>query len=87
VDVSPRSPADTAGLRKGDIVVMADDRPVRNAAQLRNRIGLARIGEQIKLTIERSGAPQVVNVAVAPSPPASGAAGASVAGPGTQSPR
>jgi serine protease Do len=81
VDVAPGSPADTAGLRKGDIVVMADDRPVRNAAQLRNRIGVARIGEQVKLTIERAGAPQVVMVAVAPSPPASGAAGASVAGP------
>jgi serine protease Do len=65
-EVSPGSPAEMAGLRKGDIVVRADDRPVHSAAQLRNRIGLARIGEQVRLTVERSGAPQNVIVAVGP---------------------
>jgi serine protease Do len=65
-EVSPGSPAETAGLRKGDVVVMVDDRPIRSAAQLRNRIGLARVGERVKLTIERSGTPQAVTVAVGP---------------------
>jgi serine protease Do len=65
-DVSPGSPAEMAGLRKGDIVLRADDRPIHSAAQLRNRIGLARIGEQVRLTVERSGAPQNVVVAVGP---------------------
>jgi serine protease Do len=65
-DVSPGSPAEMAGLRKGDIVLRADDRPIHSAAQLRNRIGLARIGEQVRLTVERSGAPQNVIVAVGP---------------------
>jgi serine protease Do len=65
-EVSPGSPAEIAGLRKGDIVLKADDRPIHSAAQLRNRIGLARIGEQVRLTFERSGAPQTVTVAVGP---------------------
>jgi serine protease Do len=65
-EVSPGSPAEIAGLRKGDIVLKADDRPIHSAAQLRNRIGLARIGEQVRLTFERSGAPLTVTVAVGP---------------------
>jgi serine protease Do len=63
-EVSPGSPAETAGLRKGDIVLRVDDRPIHSAAQLRNRIGLARIGEQVRLTVERSGTAQNVTVAV-----------------------
>jgi len=35
-DIASESPAEKAGLRKGDIVTMVDDRPVRSAAQLRN---------------------------------------------------
>jgi serine protease Do len=65
-EVSPGSPAEVAGLRKGDIVLRADDRPIHSAAQLRNRIGLARIGEQVRLTVARSGTPQNVIVAVGP---------------------
>ena len=71
-EVSPGSPAEIAGLRKGDIVLKADDRPILSAAQLRNRIGLARVGEQVRLTVERSGAAQTVTVAVGPASEASG---------------
>jgi serine protease Do len=65
-DITPGSPAETAGLRKGDIIIKADDRPIRSAAQLRNRIGLARIGEQVKLTVDRAGFSQFANVTVGP---------------------
>jgi len=65
-EVIAGSPAETAGLRKGDAVLKADDRPIRSAAQLRNLIGLARIGEQVKLTIERSGVTQAASVTVGP---------------------
>jgi serine protease Do len=65
-EVSAGSPAATAGVRKGDVVVAANGTAIRSAAQLRNRIGLARIGEQIELTLDRNGARQQVTVEVAP---------------------
>jgi serine protease Do len=65
-DIASESPAEKAGLRKGDIVTMVDDRPVRSAAQLRNTVGLARIGQELKLTIQRSGSQSNVMVKVAP---------------------
>jgi len=51
--VEARSPAAQAGLRSGDIVVAVDGAPVRGASQLRNRIGLAAVNDQVALTIER----------------------------------
>ncbi|UWU75370.1 trypsin-like peptidase domain-containing protein [Bradyrhizobium huanghuaihaiense] len=65
-EVAPDSPAEKAGLRKDDIVVMADDRPIRTASQLRNKIGLARIGQDVKLTIVRGGQTSSAVVKVAP---------------------
>ncbi|WP_420898631.1 trypsin-like peptidase domain-containing protein [Bradyrhizobium yuanmingense] len=65
-EIAADSPAEKAGLRKGDVVTGADDRPIRTAAQLRNTIGLARIGEDVKLTLLRNGAPFTATVRVAP---------------------
>jgi serine protease Do len=64
-EVVSGSPADTAGIRKGDIVVGADGAPIRSAAQLRNRIGLAPVGSRVDLTVERDGAARTVPVEVA----------------------
>jgi serine protease Do len=63
-EVAAGSPAEKAGLRKGDVITRADDRPIRSAAQLRNLVGLARIGEQVRLTVERAGVSQTANVTV-----------------------
>jgi serine protease Do len=73
-EVAPDSPAERAGLRRGDVVTMADDRPIRTAAQLRNKVGLSRIGQDVKLTVQRDGAPHVVVVQIARSPDSSNAA-------------
>lgn len=50
------SPAGKAGLRLGDVVVAMNGRPVRSSADLRNQIGLVRIGSQVELTLLRDGA-------------------------------
>jgi serine protease Do/serine protease DegQ len=53
--VSPNSAADQAGLRAGDVVVAVNGKPIRNATDLRNTIGLLRVDERVKLDILRDG--------------------------------
>src|SRR3990172_5830401 len=49
VAVETGSSADKAGLRKGDVLVSANGRPIRGSADVRNRAGLTPIGEEITL--------------------------------------
>ena len=53
--VEQGSPADRAGLRSGDLVVAVNGTPVRSGTQLRNMIGLSRIGDEVTLTVARPG--------------------------------
>ncbi|MCZ6720743.1 MAG: DegQ family serine endoprotease [Proteobacteria bacterium] len=53
--VVPGSAAEAAGLQTGDIVTSVDGRPVRNASDLRNKIGLKRVGDVVELTVTRNG--------------------------------
>jgi serine protease Do len=66
--VEPGSTADRAGLRGGDLVIAANGVPVNGGTQLRNTIGLSRIGDEIKLTVDRGGSEKtiVVKVELAP---------------------
>ena len=53
--VMPGSPAEKAGLRAGDVVVSVNNRPVSNTSDLRNIIGLLRVGRKVNLEIIRNG--------------------------------
>ena len=66
--IEPGSSADRAGLKSGDLVIAANGVPVNGGTQLRNTIGLTRIGDEIKLTVDRAGAEKtiVVKVELAP---------------------
>ena len=57
VKVEPGSPAARAGLKPGDIVTEANGRPVRSSADLRNRMGLIPVGEEVGLRVQRGGRP------------------------------
>jgi serine protease Do len=65
------SPAERAGLRKGDIVKAVDNTPIKSAAQLRNLIGLTPLGSRIELRLERNGTlvSAAVDVGPAKAPP------------------
>jgi serine protease Do len=65
-DVSPGSPAEQGGIQKGDIVVAADGTPIRNAARLRNKLGLTPVGERVHLTVKRKGVVHNLSVEMGP---------------------
>jgi serine protease Do len=65
-DVSPGSPAEQGGIQKGDIVVAADGTPIRNAARLRNKLGLTPVGQRVHLTVRRKGVVHNLSVEVGP---------------------
>ncbi len=49
------SPAAKAGMHAGDVVTAIDREPVASAGQMRNRIGLLRVGSHISLDVLRNG--------------------------------
>jgi len=51
--VEPGSAAERAGLKVGDVITEVDKMPVRGSADLRNKIGLLRVGNVAELTILR----------------------------------
>ncbi len=67
--VDAGSPAERAGLRGGDLVVAVNGVAVRSGNQLRNMIGLTRIGDEVELTVDRKGAERKVAVHVDPAGP------------------
>ncbi len=54
-EVTKGSPADKAGLQTGDVITELNGRPVQNASDVRNRIGLLRIGQHVEMKILRDG--------------------------------
>jgi len=62
--VLPKSPAEKAGLKSEDIILEANGRTIENFAQLRNLIGLQRIGEKVDLKVLRDGKTRNVSVTI-----------------------
>lgn len=63
-NVSEGSEADKAGLLPGDVVVAVDGKETTSASQLRNQIGIRRIGDTVKITLIREGKEKTVKVKV-----------------------
>jgi Do/DeqQ family serine protease len=58
------SPADQAGIKAGDVITTINGRTVANAGELRNAIGLLRIGEKVELGLIREGKPRRVTATI-----------------------
>ncbi|HET7745677.1 MAG TPA: trypsin-like peptidase domain-containing protein [Vicinamibacteria bacterium] len=55
LEIWRNSPADRGGLEPGDVIVGVEGRPVVDAAQLRNELARATVGERLRLTVVRNG--------------------------------
>lgn len=62
--VEKGSMADQAGVEAGDVVVGVNDRAVTRGDDLRNVVGLLRVGDQLTLEIVRGGVSQMITTSV-----------------------
>jgi len=58
--VEPGTPAEKAGIKAGDVIVRLDSTDVRDASDLRNRVGLLPVGTTLHLGIVRNGSPRSI---------------------------
>jgi Do/DeqQ family serine protease len=58
------SAAEKAGIRAGDVITSVNNRTVKTGAELRNAIGLLRIGDKVEITLLREGKPRRVTANV-----------------------
>jgi serine protease Do len=63
-EVTPNGPADTAGLKNGDVVVQYDNKPVESASQLKLRVAETTPGVNVPVQIDRNGETKSLNVMV-----------------------
>jgi Do/DeqQ family serine protease len=62
--VVPGSPADKAGLKAEDVVTQANGKAIKDMPELRNLIGLLKVGDKVDLTVLRGGETRKVTVVV-----------------------
>ena len=58
------SMAAAAGIESGDVVISANNRAISKGADLRNAIGLLRVGDSLSLEVLRGGASQLINTTI-----------------------
>jgi S1-C subfamily serine protease len=68
VEIVPGSPAEGAGLQRGDIVIAVDDAPVTSMPELAGRLQQHRPGDEVTLQIVRAGEERDVTVRLAERP-------------------
>jgi Do/DeqQ family serine protease len=58
------SAAEKAGIKAGDVITAVNGKPVKDAAALRNSIGLLRIGDKVDISLVRDGKPRRVTATI-----------------------
>jgi Do/DeqQ family serine protease len=59
------SPAEKAGIHTGDVITSVNGLPVKSNGELRNAIGLTRVGDQVQIGLVREGKPLHVTAVIA----------------------
>jgi len=55
VNIQAGSPAELAGLRRGDVIIGVNDHPIRRSQELRNALGVLTVGDAVNVDILRDG--------------------------------
>ncbi len=63
------SPAEHAGIRTGDVITSVNGQPVKSNSELRNSIGLLRVGDKVEIGLLRDGKPLRVTAVIADTTP------------------
>lgn len=71
VNVDPKSPAEAAGLKPGDVVTAIDGHPVRAFSDAVRALRRRSVGEKVKITVKREGASLDLEATLASRPPGS----------------
>jgi len=67
-DVAPGTGASAAGIRRGDVLIAIDGRPVQQVADVEAVLQGAEVGQSARYTILRLGTREVVDLRIAPIP-------------------
>jgi serine protease Do len=63
-DVTSESPAEKAGVLRGDIIVSLDEKPVENPTVLKNRVAQKEVDSTVPLTVIRKGEKKTLQVKI-----------------------
>jgi Do/DeqQ family serine protease len=83
-DTAKGSPAEKAGLKRDDVILSVDDKPVTTTGELRNAIAVAGANRVVRLKIQRGGKEQIVPVSLTASPEQAPTDGTNDAHPGAK---
>ena len=62
--ITPGSAAERAGLRSGDVIIRLDGQTVSSSSDLRNAIGLLRVGTRVELGVLRNGSLRILRAVI-----------------------
>src|ERR1700754_2642642 len=63
--VADGSPAEKAGIHTGDVITSVNGQPVKSNSELRNSIGLMRVGDKVEIGLLRDGKPLKLTAIIA----------------------
>jgi serine protease Do len=63
-DITPKSPADKAGVKSGDVIVEFNGKPVSDSRHLKLQVGETEPGKQVTLKLVRDGQTKTLDVTV-----------------------